>query len=102
MAVMPTRPMKLQIAAMAMARPAGIARVPTTVAMALGASVAPFTMVAPMHNTTITPSIGLAAMAARTLDRSTAISASLQIPYTDNYKDVRRAQSACNAFAKLV
>ena len=56
--VMPTKPMKLQTAAMAIAWFGFIARVPTTVAMALGASVAPLTMVAPNVSTTISASTG--------------------------------------------
>ena len=47
MVVTASKPIKLQIAAMMIAAPGDILRVPTTVAIALGASVAPFTTVAP-------------------------------------------------------
>ena len=73
MAVMPTKPTKLQMAAIAMALPAGMARVPTTVAMALGASVAPLTMVAPTQSRMMMPSTGLATIAEITEGKSTAM-----------------------------
>ena len=56
--VMPARPTKLHTAAMAMAGPGRMAFVPTTVAMAFGASVAPLTIVAPNVSTTMTASTG--------------------------------------------
>ena len=57
-AVMAARPTKLQTAAIAMAGPGLMAFVPTTVAIALGASVAPFTTVAPSVRTTMRASTG--------------------------------------------
>ena len=55
MVVTASKPIKLQIAAMMIAAPGDILRVPTTVAIAFGASVAPFTTVAPnVSNNTIT------------------------------------------------
>ena len=65
-AVISTRPMKLHTAAMTMAAVGLMARVPTTVAMALGASVAPLTMVAPRHRRMIRPKMGSLATADNT------------------------------------
>ena len=64
--VMRTMPIKLQAAAMMIAGPGRIARVPTTVAIALGASVAPLTTVAPRQSSMMTPRIGFAAIAPTT------------------------------------
>ena len=52
-------PTKLQIAAMMIAARGRIARVDTTVAMALGASVAPLTIITPMFRIVTTTSSGL-------------------------------------------
>ena len=57
--VMTSSPKKLQIAAMAMAGPAFMQRVETTVAMAFGASVAPFTTMTPMLSNVTATSMGL-------------------------------------------
>ena len=65
-AVMAARPTKLQTAAIAMAGPGLMAFVPTTVAIALGASVAPFTTVAPSVRTTMRASTGSPMSARRT------------------------------------
>ena len=56
---MTSRPTKLQIAAMMMAWRGFMARVDTTVAMALGASVAPFTMMTPILRRATTSKRGL-------------------------------------------
>ena len=56
---MTSKPTKLQIAAMMMARRGFMARVDTAVAMALGASVAPFTMMTPMLSRVTTIKSGL-------------------------------------------
>ena len=72
-AVIATNPMKLQIAAMMMAGVGRMAFVPTTVAIAFGASVAPFTMVAPRHSKMMRPKTGLAAIAAMTAPMVTSI-----------------------------
>ena len=77
---MPTKPMKLQTAAMAIAWFGFIARVPTTVAMALGASVAPLTMVAPNVSTTISASTGSLTIAAANVMKSTCIRLSSFLP----------------------
>lgn len=57
-AVMSTRPTKLQMAAMMIEAPGPIARVETAGAIALGASVAPFTTVAPSVSTKMVKSTG--------------------------------------------
>ena len=62
--VMPAKPTKLHTAAMAMAGPGRMAFVPTTVAMAFGASVAPLTMVAPSVRITMSARMGSLAKAA--------------------------------------
>ena len=59
--VMTTRPTKLQIAAMMIALRLLIARVETAVAIAFGASVAPFTIITPMLRMAIKRSIGFEA-----------------------------------------
>ena len=58
MAVMMMSPMKLQIAAMMIAGPGPMERVETAGAIALGASVAPFTTVAPSVSTKMIKSTG--------------------------------------------
>ena len=68
--VMPARPTKLQIAAIAMAGPGRMAFVPTTVAMAFGASVAPLTTVAPKVRITMSARMGSPASAAANDARS--------------------------------
>ncbi len=55
---MATSPMKLPAAAMRMAGVGRMARLPTTVAMALGASVAPFTTMTPMLSSVTTSKMG--------------------------------------------
>ena len=72
-AVMTTKPMKLQTAAMMMAGVGRMAFVPTTVAMALGASVAPLTIVAPRQSSKMSPSTGFATIAAATAASVTSI-----------------------------
>ena len=72
-AVIPKRPTRLQPAAMTMAGVGRIALVPTTVAMALGASVAPLTMVAPTHSTTMRARIGSLVNAPRNEPKSIPI-----------------------------
>ena len=72
-AVMPTKPIKLQTAAIIMAGVGRMARVPTTVAIAFGASVAPLTIVAPTHRTIIRRRTGFAPMAAATVASSRPI-----------------------------
>ena len=57
--VITSKPKKLQIAAMAIAGPAFMQRVETTVAIAFGASVAPFTMMTPMFSSVTATSMGL-------------------------------------------
>ena len=59
-AVMIITPRKLHTAAMMMALLTPIERVPTTVAMALGASVQPLTKITPRVSSTVTASAGLA------------------------------------------
>ena len=59
-----SKPRKLQTAAMTMANFGFMARVDTTVAIALGASVAPFTTMTPMFNRVTTTKIGLDASSA--------------------------------------
>ena len=54
-----TRPIKLHTAAMTMAAPGDMLRVPTTVAIALGASVAPLITVAPSVKANTTMRTGL-------------------------------------------
>ena len=68
--VMAANPTKLHTAAIAMADRVVIAFVPTTVAMALGASVAPFTTVAPSVRTTMRASTGSPMSAAANAPRS--------------------------------
>ena len=72
-AVIPSKPTRLQIAAMMMAGNGLMALVPTTVAMALGASVAPLTMVAPIASTTMTASTGSLTSAPRNDEKSIPI-----------------------------
>lgn len=69
MDVMSTSPTKLQMAAMMTADVGFIALVPTTVAMALGASVAPLTNVAPKQRAMMSMRIGLETIAAITVNR---------------------------------
>ena len=59
MRVMPTKPMKLQMTLMTMASPTPIERVPTGSAMALAASVEPFTKMDPKIRTMTTTRKGL-------------------------------------------
>ena len=59
MVVTASKPIKLHIAAMIIAAPGDILRVPTTVAIALGASVAPLTTVAPSVSSNTTIKTGL-------------------------------------------
>ena len=69
-AVMATKPTKLHTAAMAMAGVGLMAFVPTTVAMALGASVAPLTTVAPNVSKTMIARTGSLQNAATNAPRS--------------------------------
>ena len=73
--VMATSPIKLHTAAMIIAGVGRIARVPTTVAIALGASVAPFTTVAPKHNTMMSNNTGFATIAPKMVAIETDICA---------------------------
>ena len=72
--VMSTSPIKLHTAAITMAGVGRMAFVPTTVAMALGASVAPLTTVAPRHNRMINPSTGSLTIAENTAPMETSTS----------------------------
>ena len=62
--VITSTPRKLKMAAMMMASCARIQRVDTQVAIALGASVQPFTKITPNVNTTVMASIGLESICA--------------------------------------
>ena len=59
MSVITSTPRKLNTAAIMMALGARMERVDTQVAMALGASVQPFTMITPSVSATVTASMGL-------------------------------------------
>lgn len=82
---MPTRPMKLKMAAAQSAERVFMARVATAVAIAFGASVAPETMVTPTTKTMIAATMGLLAMSssAAAKDRSTCLLENVSRPFSN-------------------